>query len=78
MKITTIEMVKTTTDLSEFLENEAARLNLELDNSMTFGDQADFYEEKSEKVSDDEANSMIEMAETLREAENKWFEMEEA
>lgn len=52
------------------------RFNCELDSSLTYTEQADFFEREMEKTG--ENANMRQMADALREAEKRWFELEQA
>lgn len=61
-----IELAKTQSELSELVETAAAELHCELDDSMTYAENAKLL---------DEQDGSEEMAELLRAAESRWFEL---
>ena len=72
-----IKNAMTIVELNEIAEQEAYDRNCELDNSMGYGEQADFLEQETRKMDADEARSLLELAEILREAETRWFELQD-
>jgi len=64
-------------ELNNHVEEEAARLNCKLDDSMTYVEQAKFFEdEAANPKNDDDADALTEMARILRAAEARWFELD--
>ena len=70
--------INSTIDLDNAVNQKSAELNCELDNSMTYAEQADFYDSEADAPRNhDDAESLRKMAEILRAADSRWFELEQ-
>ncbi len=76
--ITTYEIqnAKNTTELNEMVEKAAFERNCELDSSSTYEESADWFDEEAPKAGNGEGG-MRELADILRAAETRWFELEQ-
>lgn len=64
-------------ELNAAVEDAALALNCELDSSMSYAEQAEFFkEEAASPRNQDDAPSLLAMAEILLAAEARWFEIE--
>lgn len=73
-----IKKAKNTQELNEKVETAAYARNCELDNSLSYAENADWYAEESENpLNHDSADSLSAMADILRAADTRWFELEE-
>jgi hypothetical protein len=63
-------------DLYEAVTTKAAELNCELGSGMSYQEQAEFFENKAENMKNhDDVDGLNEMANILRAAEKRWYEI---
>lgn len=70
-----IYSASTTTELNDIVEAASFEVNCELDNSMTYAEQAEFLLEEAPK-SGNGRKGMEQLASLLNEAEIKWHQLE--
>jgi hypothetical protein len=70
-----IKSAKNTIELNEIVEKSSQERDFELDNSLTYGEQADFFEKEADKAGNGKTE-LLELVKILRDAESKWFELE--
>lgn len=70
-----INRASTQAELNDLLEDAAIERNCELSSDMTYLEQAEFFESEAPKAGNGE-DKMLELAEILRAAESKWYELE--
>lgn len=69
--------ITNTVDLDDAVNTKAAELNCELDSGSSYKEQAEFFESEAENQKNhDDAKGLEEMARILREADKRWFEIE--
>jgi|GEM_PF-2273494 len=75
--ITTYEIKKahSTIELDNLLEKAATERNCELDNGMTYKEQAEFFAEETPKAGNGQ-EYMEQLVEILDAADTKWYELE--
>lgn len=71
-----INRASTQEELETLLENAASERNCELSSDLTYLEQAEFFESEAPRAGNGE-EGMLEMAEILRAAESKWFDLEQ-
>ena len=69
-----INAATTATQLDVLVESAATERNCELDSSLSYAENADWYCEEAPKAGNGEA-SQNELAAILRAAESRWFEL---
>jgi hypothetical protein len=67
--INQIPHAETTIDLDNLVERAARELGCQLDNSLSYAENADWFEQ------DENRDGAPEMAKILRAAETRWFEL---
>jgi hypothetical protein len=70
-----IKNAKTTVELDELVEKAAFNCNCELDNSLTYKEQAEFFAGEALKAGNGQEH-MDQLVEILETAETKWHELE--
>lgn len=70
-----IQQAASQQELNDLIERAAYDRNCEVDESMTYLEQADFLRQEAERDQGNGYGKMIELAEILEAAETKWFEL---